>query len=40
MLNFNRNNFTDRSLNQTLNELIERPPLARLTGDTALTMNA
>ena len=28
MLNFNRNNFADRSLNQTLNELIERaePP--------------
>ena len=27
-------------LDEYLNELIERPPLARLTGDTALTMNA
>jgi len=27
-------------LDEHLNELIERPPLARLTGDTALTMNA
>jgi hypothetical protein len=27
-------------LDEYLNELIERPPLARLTGGTALTMNA